>query len=120
SDPDGVPLYPPSDKTIPASERRRRIAEGHPFAWRLDMAAATARIGSKLTWTEYADESLTATARVEARPQDWGDVILARRDLPTSYHLAVVADDALQGVSHVVRGRDLFFATSVQRLLQEL
>ncbi|MHA6685625.1 tRNA glutamyl-Q(34) synthetase GluQRS [Mesorhizobium sp. A556] len=120
TDPDGVPLYPPSDKTIPASERRRRIAEGHPFAWRLDMAAAIARIGSKLAWTEYADESLTAAVSVEARPQDWGDVILARRDLPTSYHMAVVADDALQGVEHVVRGRDLFLATSVQRVLQEL
>lgn len=120
NDPDGVPLYPGVDRALSANERRRRIAEGYPFAWRLDMAAAAARIGSKLTWTEYADESLTAAASVEARPQDWGDVILARRDLPTSYHLAVVADDALQGVSHVVRGRDLFFATSVQRLLQEL
>jgi glutamyl-Q tRNA(Asp) synthetase len=73
-----------------------------------------------LSWTEYADESLTMASSIEARLQDWGDVVVARRDAPTSYHLAVVADDALQGVSHVVRGRDLFLATSVQRLLQEL
>ncbi|TIT59282.1 MAG: tRNA glutamyl-Q(34) synthetase GluQRS, partial [Mesorhizobium sp.] len=53
-------------------------------------------------------------------PQDWGDVIVARRDIPTSYHLAVIVDDALQGVSHVVRGQDLFSATGVQRLLQEI
>ncbi len=61
-----------------------------------------------------------ATRRVEARPQDWGDVIVARREIPTSYHLAVVVDDALQGVSHVVRGQDLFSATGVQRLLQQV
>jgi glutamyl-Q tRNA(Asp) synthetase len=57
---------------------------------------------------------------VEARPQDWGDVILARRDMPTSYHLSVVMDDALQGITHVVRGLDLFAATAVHRVLQEL
>ncbi|RUV58303.1 tRNA glutamyl-Q(34) synthetase GluQRS, partial [Mesorhizobium sp. M5C.F.Ca.IN.020.14.1.1] len=57
---------------------------------------------------------------VHARPQDWGDVIVARREIPTSYHLAVVVDDALQGVSHVVRGQDLYSATGVQRLLQEI
>ncbi|TIO99323.1 MAG: tRNA glutamyl-Q(34) synthetase GluQRS, partial [Mesorhizobium sp.] len=60
------------------------------------------------------------TQTVDATPQAWGDVIVARRDIPTSYHLAVVVDDALQGVSHVVRGQDLYAATSVQRLLQDL
>ena len=63
---------------------------------------------------------MVATRMVEAEPQAWGDVIVARRDIPTSYHLAVVVDDALQGVSHVVRGQDLYSATGVQRLLQEL
>ena len=119
-DPDGVPLYPPADKALTMNERKRRIAENTPFAWRLDVDAAVARVGGDLAWAEFTDETLSATRSVEARPQDWGDVIVARRDIPTSYHLAVVTDDALQGVSHVVRGQDLFSATSVQRLLQEL
>ncbi|WP_027167442.1 tRNA glutamyl-Q(34) synthetase GluQRS [Mesorhizobium sp. WSM3224] len=119
-DPDGVPLYPPLDKALPASERKRRIAENMPFAWRLDVEAAMARAPGALSWTEFTDETMSATRAIEAQPQDWGDVIVARRDVPTSYHLAVVVDDALQGVSHVVRGRDLYSATGVQRLLQEL
>ncbi|MER8629549.1 tRNA glutamyl-Q(34) synthetase GluQRS [Mesorhizobium opportunistum] len=119
-DPDGVPLYPPADKALPVRERKRRIAENAPFAWRLDVDAALARVGRDLGWAEFTDETLSATRAVAARPRDWGDVIVARRDIPTSYHLAVVMDDALQGVSHVVRGQDLFSATGVQRLLQEL
>lgn len=119
-DPDGVPLYPGSDRTLSVNARKRRMAQGEPFAWRLDIGATMASIGKSLSWVEYTDESLTTTNTVAAQPQDWGDVILARRDIPTSYHLAVVLDDALQGASHVVRGRDLFLATSVQRLLQEL
>ncbi|MBZ9996728.1 tRNA glutamyl-Q(34) synthetase GluQRS [Mesorhizobium sp. BH1-1-4] len=119
-DPDGVPLYPPADKALPTKERKRRIAGNAPFAWRLDVGAAMARAGKDLTWTEFTDETLSATRSMEARPQDWGDVIVARRDIPTSYHLAVVMDDALQGVSHVVRGQDLFSATGVQRLLQDI
>ncbi|MBZ9811953.1 tRNA glutamyl-Q(34) synthetase GluQRS [Mesorhizobium sp. BR1-1-9] len=119
-DPDGVPVYPAVDKALPAKERRRRIAEGAPFAWRLDVDAAMARVGKDLSWDEFSDETLSATRVVEARPRDWGDVILARREIPTSYHLAVVVDDALQGVSHVVRGQDLYSATGIQRLLQEL
>ncbi|TGV10139.1 tRNA glutamyl-Q(34) synthetase GluQRS [Mesorhizobium sp. M8A.F.Ca.ET.173.01.1.1] len=119
-DPDGVPLYPPADKALPMKERRRRIAENTPFAWRLDVGAAMARAGKDLAWAEFTDETLSATRLVEPRPQDWGDVIVARRDIPTSYHLAVIVDDALQGVSHVVRGQDLFSATGVQRLLHEI
>ncbi|MDX8513184.1 tRNA glutamyl-Q(34) synthetase GluQRS [Mesorhizobium captivum] len=119
-DPDGVPLYPSLDKALSIKERRRRIAENIPFAWRLDVEAATARMSGALSWTEFTDETMAATHTVEAKPQAWGDVIVARRDIPTSYHLAVVVDDALQGVSHVVRGQDLYAATGVQRLLQEL
>ncbi|TPK94151.1 tRNA glutamyl-Q(34) synthetase GluQRS [Mesorhizobium sp. B2-4-12] len=119
-DPDGVPLYPPTDKALPMTERKRRIADNVPFAWRLDIGAALAHVGKDLAWAEFSDETLSATHSVEARPQEWGDVIVARRDIPTSYHLAVVMDDALQGVSHIVRGQDLFPATGVQRLLQEL
>ncbi|TGV74851.1 tRNA glutamyl-Q(34) synthetase GluQRS, partial [Mesorhizobium sp. M2D.F.Ca.ET.145.01.1.1] len=84
-DPDGVPLYPPADKALPMKERRRRIAENTPFAWRLDVGAAMARAGKDLAWAEFTDETLSATHLVEARPQDWGDVIVARRDIPTSY-----------------------------------
>lgn len=119
-DPDGVPLYPPLDKALPASERKRRIAENMPFAWRLDVEAARMRVRADLSWIEFADETMSATRTVEAQPQAWGDVIVARRDTPTSYHLAVVVDDALQNISHVVRGQDLYAATGVQRLLQEL
>ncbi|MDX8478975.1 tRNA glutamyl-Q(34) synthetase GluQRS [Mesorhizobium sp. VK24D] len=119
-DPDGVPLYPPLDRALPMKERKWRIAEGRPFAWRLDVDAAMARAPSGLSWVEFTDETMAATRTVEARPQAWGDVIVARRDIPTSYHLAVVVDDALQGVSHVVRGQDLYSATGVQRLLQDL
>ncbi|CCV11336.1 tRNA glutamyl-Q(34) synthetase GluQRS [Mesorhizobium sp. STM 4661] len=119
-DPDGVPLYPAADKALPVKERKRRIAENALFAWRLDVDAAMAHVGKHLSWAEFADGTLSATRQIEARPQDWGDVIVARRDIPTSYHLAVVVDDALQDVSHVVRGKDLYAATSVQRLLQEV
>jgi glutamyl-Q tRNA(Asp) synthetase len=105
---------------MPMRERQRRIAENAPFAWRLDVDAAIARVGTDLSWLEFSDERLSATRTVHARPQDWGDGIVARREIPTSYHLAVVVDDALQGVSHVVRGQDLYSATGVQRLLQEI
>lgn len=119
-DPDGVPLYPGADKRLGARERRRRIAAGEPFAWRLDTELALAGLDRDLAWTEFEDATLGAKRREAARPQRWGDVILARKDIPTSYHLSVVADDALQGISHVVRGMDLFAATGVHRLLQEL
>lgn len=119
-DPDGAPLYPTGERELSTRERRRRMDDGQPFAWRLNVDAAREQAGKDLAWEEFADETLSTVRQVEARPQDWGDVILARRDVPTSYHLAVVADDALQGVTHVVRGRDLFAATAVQRLLQHV
>lgn len=119
-DPDGAPLYPALDKALPRREREARIAEGVPFAWRLDIAAALSRLDGDLFWTEFEDMTLSATRHVRARPQDWGDIVLARRDIPTSYHLSVVLDDALQGITHVVRGMDLFQATAIQRLLQRL
>jgi glutamyl-Q tRNA(Asp) synthetase len=120
-DPDGVPLYPAFDKSLSRREREGRMAEGAPFAWRLDMGEARRRMaGAGLSWAEFSGEELASANEVEAHPEEWGDVVLARKDIPTSYHLSVVIDDALQGVTHVVRGRDLFAATSVQRLLQEL
>lgn len=75
---------------------------------------------ARLFWQEEGAGPDGESDRIEARPFDWGDVVLARKEVPTSYHLAVTVDDALQGITHVVRGRDLYFATAVQRLLQEL
>lgn len=119
-DPDGVPLYPGVDRKLSDRERRRRIEDGAAFAWRLDMGRAMEHIGASPAWEESGSGPLGETGRVEADPAAWGDVILARRDTPASYHLAVVVDDAIQRISDVVRGRDLFHATAVQRLLQEL
>jgi len=118
-DPDGAPLYPGDAKQMPAAERERRMASGAPHALRLEMAAAIARAGA-LTWSETGQGPSGETGSIAADPAAWGDVILARKDAPTSYHLAVVVDDAAQGVTDVVRGRDLFHATSVHRLLQSL
>jgi glutamyl-Q tRNA(Asp) synthetase len=115
-DPDGAPLYPPGERSLDPAEAERRIAAGAAHAWRLDMDAAIS-VAGKLTWRE---EGEAVPRAIDAEPASWGDVILARRETPTSYHLAVVVDDALQGVTHVVRGRDLFAATSVHVLLQRL
>lgn len=119
-DPDGAPLYPGVEKTLSRRERQRRIDGGEPFAWRLDMERALPAVVHPLFWREAADEGLKSFQNVDAAPDDWGDPVIARRDTPTSYHLSVVADDASQGVTHVVRGRDLYLATAIQRLLQEL
>ena len=100
-------------------ERARLLESGVPYALRLDMAAACARAGD-LGWIEHGEGPDGETGAVAARPQAWGDVILARKETPTSYHLSVVIDDALQGVTEVVRGQDLFWSTSVHRLLQQL
>jgi glutamyl-Q tRNA(Asp) synthetase len=118
-DPDGAPLYPGTAKQLSSRERAGLIEQGAPYALRLDMAAAVARAGA-LGWSEQGAGPAGECGRITAMPQAWGDVILARKETPTSYHLSVVIDDALQGVSHVVRGADLFHATSVHVLLQHL
>jgi glutamyl-Q tRNA(Asp) synthetase len=117
-DPDGAPLYPGTSKQLAAAARTRRMAN-EPYALRLDMEAAVARAGA-LQWDETGAEPNGERGLIAADPRAWGDVVLARRETPTSYHLSVVIDDATQGVSHVVRGQDLFWATSVHRLLQTL
>ena len=114
-DPDGTLLYPLAERELTRRERDRRLGTGQPYTWRLNMDRALEAAGTPLAWLEFCDETL-----IDARPQEWGDVIIARRDMPTSYHLSVVIDDALQGITHVVRGQDLFQATSVHRLLQHL
>jgi glutamyl-Q tRNA(Asp) synthetase len=107
------PLYPGTCRRLDAAERARRRDAGEAFALRLDVSLAVARTGA-LDWT---DEQ---AGIVRADPASHGDVVLARKELPTSYHLAVTIDDALQGVTLVTRGEDLFTATHVHRLLQAL
>ena len=123
-DPDGVPLFPTVERRLPERERRARAASGEPYAWRLNVEAALAHIGARvgrpLAWDEEGAGPRGETGRIVADPAAWGDVVIARKEVPTSYHLAVTVDDALQGVTHVVRGRDLYFATAMQRLLQDL
>ena len=104
--------------TSDLDERARLLESDAPYALRLDMAAACARAGN-LDWREHGEGPDGEVGTVAARPEAWGDVILARKETPTSYHLSVVTDDALQGVSEVVRGQDLFWSTSVHRLLQQ-
>ncbi len=111
--PDG-PLYPGTCLRLSEKERQERMRR-EPHAWRLDTAAALASVfPGTLTWTD------SGVGEVLAEPARFGDVVLARKDAPTSYHLAVAVDDAAQGVTDVVRGRDLLAATDVHRLLQEL
>lgn len=117
-DPDGAPLYPgPLPAVRQPAEAFRAGDRQHVL--RLDMAKAAARAG-EMVWEETGVGGGGEAGCQRAAPLIWGDVILARRDVPTSYHLSVVADDAHQGITHVVRGQDLFAATSVHRLLQTL
>lgn len=118
-DPDDAPLYPGLCRHLPDHERQRRIALGQPFAWRLDMAVALALDPAPLAWVEAGEDGAVPRI-VAAEPARWGDALIARKDVPTSYHVSVVIDDAVQGVTDVVRGRDLFAATALQRLLQRL
>jgi glutamyl-Q tRNA(Asp) synthetase len=135
-DPEGQSLYPGTCRALTAAEAAARIAAGAPHAWRLDMVKAAVAAGP-LAWQEDGPtlpdfafgsppdlkpllDPAAPARRVEADPAAWGDVVLARRDAPASYHLAVVIDDAAQGIGEVVRGRDLYVATAVHRLLQAL
>jgi glutamyl-Q tRNA(Asp) synthetase len=118
-DPDGAPLYPGTAKRLALEQRQGRIAAGEPYALRLDMNAAIARTGA-LTWVEVGTDLAEEHETLMAHPEAWGDVVLGRKETPTSYHLSVVIDDALQGVTHVVRGQDLQASTSVHRVLQAL
>lgn len=110
--PFGAP-YPGTCRALPVAARAERMERGDGFALRLDMAAAIRRAGP-LGWVDQA------RGMIDARPELAGDVVLARKDAPVSYHLAVTLDDHLQGVDLVTRGEDLFAATHVHRLLQAL
>lgn len=117
ADPDGAPLYPGTCRGLTAQEREARAAQGRAAAWRLDTGLALSRRnGRPIRWTRFGP--IGSEAPVEARPGLWGDPVVVRRDIATSYHLSVVVDDGLQGVTHVVRGRDLEAATDLHALLQ--
>jgi glutamyl-Q tRNA(Asp) synthetase len=111
--PSGEPIYPGVCRSLSSAEAEARMARGEPYAWRLDVAKALAATGD-LTWHDHR------AGVVRADPLSLGDVVIARKDVPTSYHLAVTVDDHLQGVTLITRGEDLFHATHVHRLLQAL
>jgi len=108
----------------PAEEEAQLLAEGRPFAWRLSLDRAKQTLGGsaweRLSFVEEGSGPDGETGVIKARPETAGDVVLARKDAGTAYHLAVTHDDALQRISHVIRGQDLFEATHIQRLIQAL
>jgi glutamyl-Q tRNA(Asp) synthetase len=119
ADPDGAPLYGGTCRHLTPAEIEARLRRGEPVQYRLDSAAAIARTGP-LGFT-LADPTPLDRPRIRyARPELWGDVVLQRKDTPTSYHLSVVVDDAAQGVTRVTRGRDMEAATDIHVLLQNL
>lgn len=107
------PVYPGTCRCLSPDQRAELMAT-KPYVWRLDMEKALEGVADLFWYDKAADKE------VLARPQDWGDVVLARKDIPTSYHLSVTLDDSLQGVTVVTRGRDLYRATDIHRLLQYL
>jgi glutamyl-Q tRNA(Asp) synthetase len=125
TDPDGAPLYPGLCKGLARDDIERHRAAGEPYCLRIDMDRAYDAVrhqmgGRPLTFLEWDGEPGNAPVEIPADPRQWGDAVIVRKDTPASYHLAVVVDDAAQGVSHVIRGRDLYAATSIHRLLQVL
>jgi glutamyl-Q tRNA(Asp) synthetase len=123
TDPDGAPLYPGLWKGRAQAEVAEKRAAGQRSALRIDMGLARQMArkklrGAGLTFLEVAEDG--SRNAVTAHPERWGDAVIVRKDVPTSYHLAVVVDDAWQGVTHVTRGRDLYAATDLHRLLQVL
>ena len=119
TDPEGAPLYPGTCRHLPAAERGEKLGSGRPVQWRLSMDQAIKIAGN----ISIAEAMPTPGDPPESRPADpgrWGDVVVVRKDTPTSYHLSVVVDDALQGVTHVTRGMDLYAATDIHALLQRL
>lgn len=117
-DPDGSPLYPGTCRRLAPEEAARRITAGEPHSRRIAMDRALAEAPGRHGYTVFDREDRHSPA--PADPSRWGEAVIARRDVPTSYHLAVVLDDAAQGITHVVRGQDLEAATDLHVLLQAL
>ena len=113
-------IYPGTCRALSDAERNDRIARGEAHAWRLDVGRACEHVGDDLSFEETGQGPNDETGRIWTTPSIAGDVVLARKETPASYHLAVVIDDALQGVTLVTRGNDLFPSTHVHRLLQAL
>jgi len=118
-DPDGAPLYPGTCAYLAPEMVAARIAAGESHSWRLRMDKALAAVAPSLHYRRFALYAMEEET-VTADPARWGDAVIARKDIATSYHLSVVTDDALQSVSHVVRGADLEAATCLHVLLQAL
>jgi glutamyl-Q tRNA(Asp) synthetase len=116
------PAVPYRGAPLSEAEEAERLARGEAFAWRLSLDAAEKALGgfSDLDFVERGASPDGETGRVQARPETAGDIVLARKDVGVAYHLAVVLDDALQEINHVIRGVDLFEAAHIQRLLQAL
>ncbi|KAA5805330.1 tRNA glutamyl-Q(34) synthetase GluQRS [Alkalicaulis satelles] len=116
-------VYTGPAEPMSEAEEAERLARGEAFAWRLSLKACREALGARYDALEFVEAGEGPDGEhgvITARPDTLGDVILARKDAGTSYHLACVHDDALQGVTHVIRGQDLFFATHLHRLLQAL
>ncbi len=116
------PAVPYRGAPLPAAEEAERLARGEAFAWRLSLDAVQRALGGfeDLSFVEEGAGPDGETGPIKARPETAGDIVLARKDVGVAYHLAVVLDDALQGITHVIRGHDLFEAAHIQRLLQAL
>jgi glutamyl-Q tRNA(Asp) synthetase len=120
--PDGI-IYRGPAQPMSADEEEMRLAQGQPYAWRLSMKYSQDLLGEEFARLVFDEEGFGPNEEhgvIPARPELAGDVILARKDAPVSYHLAVTHDDALQGVTHVIRGQDLFASTHIHVLLQRL
>jgi glutamyl-Q tRNA(Asp) synthetase len=120
--PDGA-IYPGPSEPMSADEEAERLSRGEPFSWRLSIARCREHLGAaydRLVVIEEGEGPQGETGEVRARPERLGDVILARKDVPASYHVANTHDDALQGVTHVIRGHDLFFVSQLHVLLRTL
>lgn len=119
-DPDGAPFYPGNERSLDPDERQSLIDSGRPVAWRLDIAKAFEQADGQLGWQEHGHGPQGQTGAIACDSSAWGDIVLARADGQIAYHLAVVVDDALQNITDIVRGHDLFHATAIHRLLQTL
>lgn len=122
-DPDGVTMFPAGLREFDAKHADARFARGEAFALRLHMPRALDAANKRLRGVPLTFREITPEGELDTRicrPERWGDCVIVRKDIPASYHLAVVVDDAAQGITHVTRGQDLYAATDIHRLLQVL
>lgn len=118
-DPDGAPIYPGTCRHLSGGERLAKLEAGEPVQWRLDMEQVIEEKREFVIFEAVPDPSCDVVER-RAEPGRWGDVVIVRKDTPTSYHLSVVVDDAIEGITNVTRGMDLYASTDIHVVLQEL